>query len=197
MARAADRAGSISGAEREQGAGRARDPGPGRPGAVQAAVRGVWRSSRSAHRSSSPCGLRRSRTAACAGVRHADGARASAPGRGADRGTFLGGQIHIGSRQSPGGRAGDRAARSRSPSGCASCRSGRAAEDRHAAAHRRAHDRLQRAREQPGDDPRRCSRSSATPRSIRAQVPCHITHTNRAPTTIIRADLERSPCTAA
>jgi hypothetical protein len=91
-------------------------------------------------------------------------------------GTFLAGRIHVGlehHRRRPRRRSAVERAR-RTP---ARAPLRRAAQDRHAAAHRRAQHRLQRAAAaQPGDDPRRCSRFSARRATIRAGVLPHHPH---------------------
>ena len=85
--------------------------------------------------------------------------------------------------------------RSRSRRGCASCKLPHGpAEDRHAAAHRRPHDRLLAARASSRATIRcRCSRSSGSAAMHPRQVPCWITHTNERTHEIIRAGLDRSP----
>ena len=59
----------------------------------------------------------------------------------------------------------------------------------HAAAHRRSHDRLQRARDRsPATSRGRSSRFSARAPSIRARCACHITHTTERTHEIIRRE---------
>ena len=108
-------------------------------------------------------------------------------------GTFLGGRIHIGLENGPGGRAGD------APSN--------ALAERLRALPLRV-DRLKtgtpprldgrsvdfRVMEtQPGDEPRPVMSFLSTPDAHPAQTVCHITHTNTTTHDIIRAGLDRSP----
>ena len=108
-------------------------------------------------------------------------------------GTFLGGRIHVGLQNQPGGRAGD------APSN--------ALAERLRALPLRV-DRLKtgtppridgrtvdfRAMEvQPSEEPRPTMSTLSTPDDHPRQVPCHITHTNEGTHDIIRAGLDRSP----
>ena len=108
-------------------------------------------------------------------------------------GTFLGGRIHVGLQNQPGGRAGD------APSN--------ALAERLRALPLRV-DRLKtgtppridgrtvdfRAMEvQPSEEPRPTMSTLSTPNDHPRQVPCHITHTNEGTHDIIRAGLDRSP----
>ena len=108
-------------------------------------------------------------------------------------GTFLGGRIHVGLQNQPGGRAGD------APSN--------ALAERLRALPLRV-DRLKtgtppridgrtvdfRAMEvQPSEEPRPTMSTLSTPDDHPRQVPCHITHTNEGTHDIIRAALDRSP----
>ena len=108
-------------------------------------------------------------------------------------GTFLGGRIHIGLENQPGGRAGD------APSN--------ALADRLRALPLRV-DRLKTGtpprldgrsvdfsvmETQPGDDPRPVLSFLSPPDVHPRQMVCHITHTNAATHDIIRSGLDRSP----
>ena len=126
--------------------------------------------------------------------RHADGHRVPRARGRADR-------RHVPRRQDP-RRAHELSGRSRRRSAVES--PGRAAaraavprrppEDRHAAAHRRSHDRLRRACScSRATSPCRCSRISAGAAIIRARSRCHITATNERTHEIIRAGCDRSP----
>ncbi|MDE0192958.1 MAG: tRNA uridine-5-carboxymethylaminomethyl(34) synthesis enzyme MnmG [Gammaproteobacteria bacterium] len=108
-------------------------------------------------------------------------------------GTFLGGRIHVGLRNQPGGRAGD------APSN--------ALAERLRALPLRV-DRLKTGTPpridgrtvdfgvmevQPSEEPRPTMSMLATPDVHPRQVPCHITHTNARTHDIIRTGLDRSP----
>ncbi len=108
-------------------------------------------------------------------------------------GTFLGGRIHVGEENSPGGRAGDppanRLARRmrelpfrvrRLKTGTPPRIDGRSVN-------------FSKLAEQPGDDPRPVFSFVGHPGQHPRQVPCHITHTNEQTHEIIRAALHRSP----
>ena len=108
-------------------------------------------------------------------------------------GTFLGGRIHIGLANQPGGRAGDAPANAlaerlrqlplrveRLKTGTPPRLDGRSVDFSVMAT-------------QPGDEPRPTMSSLFVPDVHPRQVPCHITHTNAATHDIIRAGLERSP----
>ena len=108
-------------------------------------------------------------------------------------GTFLGGRIHVGLRNQPGGRAGD------APSN--------ALAERLRALPLRV-DRLKTGTPpridgrtvdfdamevQPSEEPRPTMSALSTPADHPRQVSCHITHTNARTHEIIRAGLDRSP----
>ena len=110
-------------------------------------------------------------------------------------GTFLGGRIHVGLDNYQGGRAGDPpsnrlAARLRE----LPLRVG-AAQDRHAAAHRRPHASTTRAMTGAARRcaRRRCFRSSGAPVSIRGRSIVSSLQTNERTHEIIRAATDRSP----
>ena len=108
-------------------------------------------------------------------------------------GTFLGGKIHVGLSNHPGGRAGD------APSNALAARL------------RELHPRVGRLKtgtpprldgrtidwsvllEQPGDDPTPVFSFMGSRAQHPRQVPCHITHTNAATHEIIRSGFDRSP----
>ncbi len=108
-------------------------------------------------------------------------------------GTFLGGQIHIGLTNQPGGRAGDAPSNAlarrlralplrvdRLKTGTPPRLDGRSVDFRAMAA-------------QAGDEPRPVMSFLSTPDVHPRQLPCHVTHTNPATHDIIRAGLHRSP----
>ena len=109
-------------------------------------------------------------------------------------GTFLGGRIHVGLDNTPGRprRGCTLEPPRRTPARAAAA--GGAAEDRHAAADRRAlarlvgHDARSRAMTRT-----RSSRTSGASMSTRRQVNCYITHTNERTHEIIRGATDRSP----
>ena len=108
-------------------------------------------------------------------------------------GTFLGGKIHVGLSNHPGGRAGD------APSNALAARL------------RELHPRVGRLKtgtpprldgrtidwsvllEQPGDEPTPVFSFMGSRAQHPRQVPCHITHTNAATHEIIRSGFDRSP----
>ncbi|HVT35771.1 MAG TPA: tRNA uridine-5-carboxymethylaminomethyl(34) synthesis enzyme MnmG, partial [Nevskiaceae bacterium] len=108
-------------------------------------------------------------------------------------GTFLGGRIHVGLQNHPGGRAGD------APSNALAARL------------RELHPRVGRLKtgtpprldgrsidwsvlaEQPGDQPRPVFSFMGSHAQHPRQVPCHITHTNEQTHEIIRSGFDRSP----
>ena len=69
----------------------------------------------------------------------------------------------------------------------------RAAQDRHAAAARRPHDRLRRPRAAARRRPSRCRSRSLTDRIATPQLACRITCTTAATHDVIRANLHRAP----
>ena len=108
-------------------------------------------------------------------------------------GTFLGGRIHIGLENGPGGRAGDAPANAlaerlralplrvdRLKTGTPPRMDGRSVD-------------FAVMETQPGDEPRPVMSFLSTPDAHPAQTVCHITHTNAATHDIIRAGLDRSP----
>ena len=108
-------------------------------------------------------------------------------------GTFLGGRIHIGLENGPGGRAGDAPANAlaerlralplrvdRLKTGTPPRLDGRSVD-------------FAVMETQPGDEPRPVMSFLSTPDAHPAQTVCHITHTNAATHDIIRAGLDRSP----
>ena len=108
-------------------------------------------------------------------------------------GTFLGGRIHVGLANQPGGRAGDAPANAlaqrlralpfkvdRLKTGTPPRLDGRSVD-------------FGAMETQFGDTPRPTMSFLATPDDHPEQVPCHITHTNAATHDIIRAGLDRSP----
>ena len=108
-------------------------------------------------------------------------------------GTFLGGRIHIGLENGPGGRAGDAPANAlaerlralplrvdRLKTGTPPRLDGRSVDFAVMAT-------------QPGDEPRPVMSFLSTPATHPAQTVCHITHTNAATHDIIRSGLDRSP----
>ena len=108
-------------------------------------------------------------------------------------GTFLGGRIHIGLKNGPGGRAGDAPANAlaerlralplrvdRLKTGTPPRLDGRSVDFTVMAT-------------QPGDEPRPVMSFLSTPDVHPAQTVCHITHTNATTHDIIRAGLDRSP----
>lgn len=129
------------------------------------------------------------------GLELADGTTLEAKAVVLTTGTFLGGQLHVGSRQTPGGRVGEPAATRLSAALRAlglplarlktgtPCRLDRRSID------------FSRLEAQPGDTPPpRLSAWSRWPdgRPPLRQVPCHITYTNPRTHDVIRANLERS-----
>jgi tRNA uridine 5-carboxymethylaminomethyl modification enzyme len=107
-------------------------------------------------------------------------------------GTFLGGRIHVGDSNSPGGRAGDPPANrladrlrelpfrvGRLKTGTPPRIDGRTID-------------FGRLAEQPGDDPRPVFSFMGSAADHPRQVPCHITHTTEQTHDIIRASLHRS-----
>ena len=108
-------------------------------------------------------------------------------------GTFLGGRIHIGLDNHPGGRAGD------APSNALAerlralpFRVGRLKTGTPPRIDARSVD-FSRMEVQPGDDPLPCLSLLGTPEQHPRQVPCHITYTNETTHEIIRGGLDRSP----
>jgi tRNA uridine 5-carboxymethylaminomethyl modification enzyme len=108
-------------------------------------------------------------------------------------GTFLGGRIHVGLENHPGGRAGD------APSNALAerlralpFRVGRLKTGTPPRIDGRSVD-FSRMEVQPGDDPMPCLSLLGTPDEHPRQVPCHITYTNEKTHDIIRAGLDRSP----
>ena len=108
-------------------------------------------------------------------------------------GTFLGGVIHVGLDNHPGGRAGD------APSNALAARL-RALPFRVGRLKTGTPPRIDgRSLDygvmemQPGDDPAPCLSFLGSPDEHPRQVPCHITYTNEATHEIIRAGLDRSP----
>jgi tRNA uridine 5-carboxymethylaminomethyl modification enzyme len=108
-------------------------------------------------------------------------------------GTFLGGRIHIGMENHPGGRAGD------APSNALAERL-RALPFRVDRLKTGTPPRIDRRsvdfsvmEVQPGDDPAPCLSYLGDPSQHPQQVPCHITHTNERTHAIISASLDRSP----
>lgn len=108
-------------------------------------------------------------------------------------GTFLGGRIHIGMENHPGGRAGD------APSNALAERL-RALPFRVDRLKTGTPPRIDRRsvdfsvmEVQPGDDPAPCLSYLGDPSQHPQQVPCHITHTNEQTHAIISASLDRSP----
>ena len=108
-------------------------------------------------------------------------------------GTFLGGRIHVGAANQPGGRAGDAPANAlaqrlralplrvdRLKTGTPPRLDGRSVD-------------LGGMEAQPGDEPRPVMSFLSSLADHPRQVACHITHTNPATHAIIRAGLERSP----
>ncbi len=108
-------------------------------------------------------------------------------------GTFLGGKIHIGTKNHPGGRAGDApsialAARLRA----LPFRVGRLKTGTPPRIDGRTVD-FSRLEVQPGDEPRPVMSALGNRDEHPAQLPCHITHTNPRTHAIIQANLSRSP----
>jgi tRNA uridine 5-carboxymethylaminomethyl modification enzyme len=108
-------------------------------------------------------------------------------------GTFLGGRIHIGLDNHPGGRAGD------APSNALAerlrslpFRVGRLKTGTPPRIDGRSVD-FSRMEVQPGDEPLPCLSLMGSPRQHPRQVPCHITYTNETTHEIIRSGLDRSP----
>jgi tRNA uridine 5-carboxymethylaminomethyl modification enzyme len=108
-------------------------------------------------------------------------------------GTFLGGRIHIGLDNHPGGRAGD------APSNALAerlrampFRVGRLKTGTPPRIDGRSVD-FSRMEVQPGDDPVPCLSLLGSAQQHPRQVPCHITWTNEATHAIIRGGLDRSP----
>jgi tRNA uridine 5-carboxymethylaminomethyl modification enzyme len=108
-------------------------------------------------------------------------------------GTFLGGRIHVGLANHPGGRAGDAPANAlaerlralpfrvdRLKTGTPPRIDGRSVD-------------FSVMAEQPGDEPRPTMSLLGAASDHPRQVPCHITHTNAVTHEIIRAGLDRSP----
>ena len=108
-------------------------------------------------------------------------------------GTFLGGRIHVGLANQPGGRAGDAPANAlaerlralplrveRLKTGTPPRLDGRSVD-------------FSVMEEQHGDTPRPVMSFLSTPDVHPRQVPCHITHTNPETHAVIRAGLEQSP----
>jgi tRNA uridine 5-carboxymethylaminomethyl modification enzyme len=108
-------------------------------------------------------------------------------------GTFLGGRLHVGLEQAPGGRAGDApsnrlAARLRE----LPLRVGRLKTGTPPRLDGRSID-YSGLQEQPGDEPAPVFSYLGTRREHPAQVCCHVTHTNARTHEIIRAASDRSP----
>jgi tRNA uridine 5-carboxymethylaminomethyl modification enzyme len=108
-------------------------------------------------------------------------------------GTFLGGRIHVGLENHPGGRAGD------APSNALAerlralpFRVGRLKTGTPPRIDGRSVD-FSRMEVQPGDDPVPCMSLLGSPDDHPRQVPCHITRTNERTHQIIRGGLGRSP----
>ncbi len=109
-------------------------------------------------------------------------------------GTFLGGRIHVGLEQYAGGRAGDPPSNRLAREAARAAVARRAAQDRHAAAHRRPHaSTIAGLQVQPGDEPRPVFSFLGLRGEHPRQVPCHITATNERTHEIIRAATDRSP----
>ena len=121
-------------------------------------------------------------------------------------GTFLGGRIHVGLANQPGGRAGDAPANALAERLRAFSCEGQAPRAPQLRALRV--ERLKTGtppridgrsvdfgvmEQQPGDSPRPTMSFLSTPDVHPRQVPCHITHTNRETHAVIRAGLEQSP----
>ena len=109
-------------------------------------------------------------------------------------GTFLGGRIHVGLDNTPGGRAGDPPVQppGRAPARAARCGSGASRPARRRAS-TAARSTIRCMRRSPAMTRFRCFRSSGEPVTIRRQVDCFITHTNERTHEIIRAATDRSP----
>ncbi len=108
-------------------------------------------------------------------------------------GTFLGGRIHIGLDNHPGGRAGDAPANDlASRLRALPFRVGRLKTGTPPRIDGRTVD-FSVMEVQPGDDPTPCLSMLGTPDQHPRQVPCHITYTNPTTHDIIRAGLDRSP----
>ena len=108
-------------------------------------------------------------------------------------GTFLGGLIHIGFEQHPGGRAGD------APSNALAerlralpLRVGRLKTGTPPRIDAKSVD-FADLEEQPGDNPAPVMSWMSNPSDHPEQVPCHITHTNARTHDLIRGALDRSP----
>ena len=128
-----------------------------------------------------------------AGVVTKIGLRFLAPAVVLTTGTFLGGRIHVGLENHPGGRAGDApsiplAARLRE----LMPRIGRLKTGTPPRLDGRSID-WSRLQAQPGDEPRPVFSFLGSRGDHPRQVPCHITHTNARTHEIIRSGFERSP----
>ncbi|HPF72440.1 MAG: tRNA uridine-5-carboxymethylaminomethyl(34) synthesis enzyme MnmG [Lysobacteraceae bacterium] len=127
------------------------------------------------------------------GVRTAMGVDFHAPNVVLTAGTFLGGRIHIGERQSDGGRAGDPPASTLAkrlrelPLGADRLKTGTPPR-----IDGRSID-FSQLQEQPGDEPRPVFSFLGSRDQHPEQRPCWITHTNERTHDIIRAALHRSP----
>ncbi|MDR2337833.1 MAG: tRNA uridine-5-carboxymethylaminomethyl(34) synthesis enzyme MnmG [Deltaproteobacteria bacterium] len=107
-------------------------------------------------------------------------------------GTFLNGLMHMGEKQSKGGRYQDKAALYLSNSLCdLGLKIGRLKTGTPARLSAASID-FSKLQKQPGDEPIRPF-SFRTPAIVREQIPCWITHTTEATHEIIRANRERSP----
>ncbi|HET6603732.1 MAG TPA: tRNA uridine-5-carboxymethylaminomethyl(34) synthesis enzyme MnmG [Xanthomonadaceae bacterium] len=108
-------------------------------------------------------------------------------------GTFLAGRIHVGERQSDGGRAGDAPALTLArrlrelPLGVGRLKTGTPPR-----IDGRSID-YARLQAQPGDTPRPCFSYLGDPARHPRQLPCWITHTSEATHALIRGALDRSP----
>ena len=109
-------------------------------------------------------------------------------------GTFLGGRIHVGLDNYQGGRAGDPPSESPRRAAAGACPARRAAEDGHAAAHRRPHASITRSwPRSPATSRCRCFRFSGAPVSTRNRSTVTLRSTNERTHEIIRAATDRSP----
>ncbi|MEQ8992543.1 MAG: tRNA uridine-5-carboxymethylaminomethyl(34) synthesis enzyme MnmG [Pseudomonadales bacterium] len=108
-------------------------------------------------------------------------------------GTFLGGRIHVGLEQHPGGRAGDAQSNALAERLRAMpFRVGRLKTGTPPRIDGRSVD-FDRLEVQPGDEPLPCLSMLGTPDQHPRQVPCYIAHTSERTHDIIRQGLDRSP----